>query len=309
MFSKKKYFNLNIYIFIWLFLYKNIYAYELDSSTNGGRIYLDNSSNYNNQNSRFYPIGFKQVNNKNKIKDQDDESESVINNKEIEKKIKYKPLIEFEIGVASLGEAYLEINDQLNFPTINRSIEFYSQNIIAPVFKIHFRDLSLNRHDNLLFRNSLKTTYIKYSTQTPFLSNSGIFPYNQTMSIGSEISSLSFNWIGALLYRVSILSIGPYIGAGINILNGEAIYVKYSGDLNSSLSENIGIFNGKILERGESIFVANTSSISSKYGAIINLDLSPFRLSVGLGYSITNEANLYWIERSYFLEANYVFSF
>lgn len=269
-----------------IFITSSLYLYS-ENIQNGGIIDISNKSS-----ERYYPIGF---NSKKNI------------NKEMENKLKYKPMISFEIGLASFNESYLEITDKLEFPTINRNIEFYSKSIFSPILKVNFRDISLARNDRVLFRNSIQTTYKTFSFQDPFLDTTGQFPYGNQLSVGSEIKALAFSWIGEILYRISILSFGGYIGGGINILNGEAFYLKYSSDLNNSLANNIGIFNGALVERGDTITLLNTTSILGKYGLVFHLDISPFRFSAGIDYGITNEANLYFIDRSYFVEATYVF--
>ncbi len=274
-------------ILIILILKINLYSYD---NSNGGRIYIEGINNKQ----RIYPSGFFK-------------NEQIENNKETSS-LKYKPKINIEIGMAFVNEAYLEINPQIEFPTINRTMEFYSKQMLAPVFKINFRDLSISKKTNLLFRNNLQLSYLKYSSQTPFLPN-GFFPYGKSLPIGSEINALSFSWIGSVLYRAGMFYVGPYFGAGVNILNGKAMYVTYAGDLNNSMVENIGVFKNSIIEKGDTIILSDTFSMSGKYGAVIHIDLLPFRFSFGINYSITNESNLYWIERSYFLEAKYVFYF
>lgn len=212
-----------------------------------------------------------------------------------------------ELGVKFINNMYLEISDKLSDITILRQIEFYSQDYISPYIRLNFMDLEIKEEYNLFFRNSLEVNYINYNRQTPFFTDTGYFPYNRSYDIGTDLDSLSIFWKASFLYKIFFFSGGIYFGAGMNVLDGKVSYLRYApSDISSSISNNLGAFgDGKILELGETIILNTTASILTKYGATINFDFSYINLAFGIDYGITSEANIYWINRYYFMELSY----
>ena len=227
----------------------------------------------------------------------------------IYQEIESETIQSFEIGIAFLNNLFLEVSDTFSEVTVNRKIEFYSENFISPYFRVNFRDIELMEKQHIFMRNSLEINYVNFNKQTPFFPDTGTYPYNRSYNIGTEIDSLSLFWKGSFLYKASFFSGGGYIGTGLNILDGSASYLRYvPSDMNSSLASNIASFgDGRILEKGESINLNTTSSLLFKYGVTLNIDFKPIHFGFGIDFGITSESNLYWIKRSYFMELSYLF--
>jgi len=221
---------------------------------------------------------------------------------------KFDDSLTMEVGAKFLKDMFLEVSNELPNISINRDIEFYNEEFITPYLRLTFRDVDLSRNGYFIMRNSAELNYFQYDKQTPFFSESKNFPSNKTYNVNTEINSLSLFWKGSFLFKASFLSAGGYIGAGLNVLNGSALYIRYPSELNSSFIQNVAYFNqGEILEKGEIIKMEFTTSAIFKYGASINIDFKPIHLSAGIDFSLTNESHLYWIERNYFLELGYLF--
>jgi hypothetical protein len=236
---------------------------------------------------------------------------SLVENREaeIERKSLYNSLT-FEFGLRYLTDIYLVANDKLSSFTISRQIEFYNESGFYPYIRVNLEDLYLSEKGSVVLRNSLESTYIQHSEQTPFYSNTMEFPYQNKYDVGSKIESIQLFFKTHLLYQMHFFSVGSYLGAGVNILNGEALYLRFvPNDINGSVRNNIGFFdNGEVaLERGGVVALDRTSSVMAKYGVSMNFDFEPIHMGVGIDFGITNESNLYWIQRSYFLEFSYLF--
>jgi len=216
--------------------------------------------------------------------------------------------IKFELGLKFQNNLFLEAGSKLSFGTVSRDIEFYSESAISPYFRMSFPKLDIKKKWNLFFINSLEIDYISYSKQTPFFLD-GSFPYNRNYDIGTEITSIPIFWKGSLIYKKYFFSVGPYLGFGINILNGNTKYLRFvQEDLNNTDIENIDYFDdGAILEAGESINLSTTFSPTFQSGFNFAIDFEPVHFSIGVDFSITSEANLYWSHRSYTMELSYFF--
>ena len=216
--------------------------------------------------------------------------------------------IKFELGLKFQNNLFLEVGSKLDFGTVSRDIEFYSENAISPYFRMSFPKLDIKKKWNLFFINSFEIDYISYSKQTPFFLD-GSFPYNRNYDIGTEITSIPIFWKGSLIYKKYFFSVGPYLGFGINILNGNTKYLRFvQEDLNNTNIENVNYFDdGSILEAGESINLSTTFSPTFQSGFNFGIDFEPVHFSIGVDFSITSEANLYWSHRSYTMELSYFF--
>lgn len=216
---------------------------------------------------------------------------------------------QLELGFRLVKDIYLTIGEKLDNFAISRNIEFYDDISYSPFVRISFRDILLSKKSSLYFRNSLEGNYLSFDKQRAFSSETGLFPYKDSFSVGTKVDSINLFWRSDILYKTSIFSGGVYFGGGMNILSGNAIFLRYSpSDINSSLSQNLGIFgDGYIIEKGEGLSVDLTTSLLLKYGFVINFQFTPFHLAFGVDYGVTSEINLYWIERNYFLELSYLF--
>jgi len=213
-----------------------------------------------------------------------------------------------EVGIKFMKDTYLAVSDNFSDISINRQIEFYREEFFSPYLRFNFQDIKLNSGGYFVMRNSLEMSFINFDKQVPFLADSGQFPSQLFYDVGTEINSLSLFWKGSFLYKLGFFSIGGYGGAGLNFLDGSALYLRFPTDINSTLAKNIAPFNnGKILEKGEKISLNLTSSAIIKYGASVNIDFKLIHLSIGINFGVTNELDIYWIEKNYFLELGYIF--
>jgi len=254
--------------------------------------------------SKILPIRFITPKNQDEFTFKEDEEE---NEEEIEKSS--PNYFDYEFGLKYLNDFYLVVNSELPFFTISRDIEFYNQSSFSPYFRLNFKDIEIVRRGDIFFRNSLEADYFSHTKQVPFYSDSGEFPYGKVYDIGTKIDDISLFWRGFIFYKASFFSIGAYIGGGVNIMSGEASYLRYApSDINSSISSSLGYFqDGVLLEKGESINLDTTTSVLGKYGLEMGFDFWSFHLGFGIDYGVTSEANLYWFERSYFMELSYIF--
>ncbi len=216
---------------------------------------------------------------------------------------------DIEFGVRFLNDIYLDISSKLSSFTISRDIEFYNENQLSPYIKLNFQDIQLVKTESIFFKNSLELNYMTHTQQVPFYPNNGKFPYNNSYDIDSTIKEFQLFWKGSICYKASFFSIGGYIGAGINMMSGNSYYFRYAPtDINSTSPSNLIYFDNRVFELGEEIKVDTTSSILTKYGLDIGFNFLPFHIGFGIDFSITNESNLYWFERSYFMEISYISS-